>query len=496
MSLWSLIVKVKGDNSGLKTTLNESEKQVTSFGSAIGKIGGLLKGAFAVTAIVAFGKKVIESSEYLSDKFNAALAGVKGSLFQFNSALASGNFRGFIDNLIEGYKKAKDLEEKLDALADKKAFESYSSSSLKYESANLQEIVKNQELGVEERQKAARRIQEIETQIKDNTDKINNEAFELEKKAWEDKNKMVASEAISLYETIDNLSSDIKDRLSQAFEFERGLFGKAKGTEMVMSGEGARGLLKGIPEDVIQSYGKYLQMMDRGETDIITKLFSAYENYNTAKTEAQLRYNGILRITSGLLNKEISDLERVSSPSKVPVPGLGSARTAVKGTAKTALEKDNFGLAGVNDELNSQMNRMQEILSSGRDMAVSLGSQLIEGLGEALASGDLKEVGKQLLSSFAGFLSQFGKMLIAYGIAHTAFYESLIAGPVGGVRAIAAGTAALLAAGAIKGLMANTAKSGAGAGNYSANNTSMQNIKVHVVGKIKGKDIGIAMKRS
>ena len=208
MNLWSLIVKIKGDNSGLKTTLNDSERQVNTFGSTIGKIGGFIKGAFAVTAIVAFGKKVIESSEGLSDKFGAAIAGVRGALFEFNKALGSGSFKGFIDNLIEGYKRAKNLEEKLDALADKSAFVSFNVSQKRYASADLQEIVKNQELGLAERQKAARELQKIETEIKDDTDKLNEETFALEKRAWFDRNKMNADEATKLYDKIIQIGTE------------------------------------------------------------------------------------------------------------------------------------------------------------------------------------------------------------------------------------------------------------------------------------------------
>ena len=59
MSLWSLIVKVKGDNSGLKTTLNDSEKQVGKFGAALKQLGTVLAADFAVDRVVAFGKEVI-----------------------------------------------------------------------------------------------------------------------------------------------------------------------------------------------------------------------------------------------------------------------------------------------------------------------------------------------------------------------------------------------------------------------------------------------------
>ena len=177
-----------------------------------------------------------------------------------------------------------------------------------------------------------------------------------------------------------------------------------------------------------------------------------------------------------------------AAPSKAAVP-------SVQGVQITGFT-DIPSLQPVNAQLTRELTAMEQLLRSGVDMAASLGGQMAEALGEALGSGNLKDIGKQLLSSFAGFLSQFGQMLIAFGIAHSAFYKSLTAGPLGGPIAIAAGVAAMAAAGIIKGAMSKTASGGLGSvGSYQSGGGQMQNIKIQVEGKIKGKDIGIAMKR-
>lgn len=98
---------------------------------------------------------------------------------------------------------------------------------------------------------------------------------------------------------------------------------------------------------------------------------------------------------------------------------------------------------------------------------VSLG----EMIGEAMvlgkdAFGSNKD---QMLESFADFLSKLGGMMIAFGITLKAFEESLKKGD--GTVAIAAGIAAVIAAGAIKGYLkrkGDTALTGGGGGGGSS----------------------------
>ena len=167
----------------------------------------------------------------------------------------------------------------------------------------------------------------------------------------------------------------------------------------------------------------------------------------------------------------------------------------LRGAPKTILsQEDKEAMASMNDELNAEMSEMEYILTSGRDMAVDLGSQIIEGLGEAMAGGNVKDIGKGLLLSLANFLSQFGKLLITMGLGMEAFIKSLAT--MNPVIAVAAGAAMLLAAGAIRGLVSGGGRQVAsgGGGGYSGG-LQAQNLRVEVYGKISGKDLVIASKR-
>jgi hypothetical protein len=172
-------------------------------------------------------------------------------------------------------------------------------------------------------------------------------------------------------------------------------------------------------------------------------------------------------------------------------PTGGNATTAASMAAEVQKFNDETAAMIKMDDLQL---RLQEALSSMRDMAIDYGAQIAEALGEALGGGDTKELGKGLLLSLANFLSQFGKMLIVAGLGIQAFADAMATGNA--PLAIAAGVAMLVAAGAIKGMMSKAGSSGVtGSGGGSQASMQPQTIKVIVEGKISGKDINIASRR-
>ena len=60
MSLKSLIVRIRGDNKNLKSSMKDSEKSVGKFGQTVKKLGGLIAGAFAIRAIANFAKEIFK----------------------------------------------------------------------------------------------------------------------------------------------------------------------------------------------------------------------------------------------------------------------------------------------------------------------------------------------------------------------------------------------------------------------------------------------------
>jgi hypothetical protein len=144
------------------------------------------------------------------------------------------------------------------------------------------------------------------------------------------------------------------------------------------------------------------------------------------------------------------------------------------------------------DDLEFQLNKLPSLQQRVADFAFAVDDIIRNNLsnafanlgftiGETLANGGnvLKAVGASVLTSFADFLGQFGKQLIAYGIATTAFGKASLglsnpvtAIPAGGV-AIAAGIALTAIAGFIgtigqRGLSGSGGVGGGGVGGGSA----------------------------
>jgi len=160
------------------------------------------------------------------------------------------------------------------------------------------------------------------------------------------------------------------------------------------------------------------------------------------------------------------------------------------------------GIQEFNTELTREITKMEELLTSARDMAAELGFQMVEALGEALGGGEVKELGKGLLMSLANFLSQFGRLLLVMGLGMEAFVKSLES--LNPWVAIAAGTAMLVAAGAIRGLLSSGGKSvstgtasapSSSYGSSYAAQGSMKTMTIKIEGELHGRDIYWSGKR-
>lgn len=296
----------------IKAILNEHQENVRATGGAwetvkkffAGAQGVIMSGVAAILGAYQSIKGVVASTEGVSDKFNNILAAGKEVFWELQNSIATLDFSNLLTNLREAWERGKKLNEELDRLADERAYSDYLISSLSRESRELQEIIKNVNLEISVRSDAAERRREIEEKIYNRSIVLARRVFDIEKDSWSGRNKIAAEEAIKLYEIIDGLSTDMEKRLEQAFSYQTGLFGKKQGVEMIRSGEAMRGALKGIPEDVIQSYADYFNLLEQGEEDVLPKLFNAFKNFENATEEAQIRLNSAVKESSTIFKKE------------------------------------------------------------------------------------------------------------------------------------------------------------------------------------------------
>lgn len=135
-------------------------------------------------------------------------------------------------------------------------------------------------------------------------------------------------------------------------------------------------------------------------------------------------------------------------------------------------------MEGVYTSMESVGNRihetMQAIAEGVKTLVVDVIGDAAMSLGQSLATGEnaFKGFGDRILSAVADFTGQYGKMLIAAGIASEAFQKALLVNPI---VAIAAGAALVAISGAIKGHLSKAGSIGTGgAGGYTPSYSGSQ----------------------
>lgn len=107
-------------------------KAVSGFSQALGiNIGGIAKFGGVVGIAVAAGKEfknILESSQTTSDALAGAIAGCKGAVESFRTAIASRDFTLLNDGLWSAYKAAKAVQDALDQLANTQIAYDYKSA--------------------------------------------------------------------------------------------------------------------------------------------------------------------------------------------------------------------------------------------------------------------------------------------------------------------------------------------------------------------------------
>lgn len=151
------------------------------------------------------------------------------------------------------------------------------------------------------------------------------------------------------------------------------------------------------------------------------------------------------------------------------------------------------------EKLSEQMKAMLQTYVV--DVVVSIGDLI----GQALVmGGDAFKGGKEdMLKGFADFLGKFGALLIAFGVASSAFWESMSKpSPATSAIAITAGIAAVVAAGAIKGYLKKQANSNnigsipSPSGGGSMGSSGYSNNEMYMYSRLDGRDLVLSNQRA
>lgn len=270
----------------------------------------------------------------------------------------------------------------------------------------------------------------IDTQLRDNQVELANAATtEAEKKELiADSNKLIAR-----YEHLNNTLSEERRRIALAIQALT--FNTKEDSEELL---------------------KIQKEQTKGQ-----KKMATYVTDINAKTGQRVIHEKM--VTEELIKQEKIKKGDISGIKSAYVPPTGGDTTKITGagagiTSQYSMAMENFALDM--EAMTLELDMMIDDFLSGSI------SQLADGIGTALGSGQWDGLMKSLLVSFGGFFKQIGSMFISYGIANSAFIAALKnpTNPASPAVLIGAGAALVAIGGAITG----AASSFAGGGSSSA----------------------------
>lgn len=295
-------------------------KAVSGFSQALGiNIGGIAKFGGVVGIAAAAGKEfknILESSQTTSDALAGAIAGCKGAVESFRTAIASRDFTLLSDGLWSAYKAAKAVQDTLDQLANTQIAYDYKSA-------------KNQT-----------KFQEGYTMYKDpeSTPQMKEEAKKKMKEAVDAQLKYASNYSSALYKTyVAQVVEKAGTFNLPANNVTPSQFEKAMDIDLGLLGDPGkmRDYYKNKYDEYLSKIGEYdKSFLDRlkdvnigSDKSLWSQLFSGDEYNNIAEIEnIKKKYKDVIAINAMLQLMKDGKLE-----------GVGQLLTAVEQAQKLAL---------------------------------------------------------------------------------------------------------------------------------------------------------------
>lgn len=283
-------------------------KAVSGFSQALGiNIGGIAKFGGVVGIAVAAGKEfknILESSQTTSDALAGAIAGCKGAVESFRTAIASRDFSLLSDGLWSAYKAAKAVQDALDQLANTQIAYDYKSA-------------KNQT-----------KFQEGYTMYKDpeSTQQMKEEAKKKMKEAVDAQFTYASNYSNALYKTyVAQVVEKAGTFNLPANNVTPSQFEKAMDIDLGLLGDPGK-----MRDYYKNKYDEYLSKIAEYETSLLEQLNGGPKYNNlTAVEDIKKKYKDVIAINAMLQLMKDGKLE-----------GVGQLLTAVEQAQKLALSME------------------------------------------------------------------------------------------------------------------------------------------------------------
>ena len=495
MALKDLIVKIRGDKSDLDQKLEGAGGSLGKFKlkalALAGAITGAVAGAFSIF------KKALESTKAGSDLLERSIATAKGALGGFFTTIGAGNFKfsDIIENMKKGARAAREYTFSMQLLQEQIASSNLNKAYLEW--AKNEAMVNAYETkNAAERRKFIEEAINLQKQItaieKEEVDK----QIEVFERAYIERMPDAAKKFEgNLHDVFLALSRQRKllDELAVNYNQKKGQFVFGSSAEWKKNYE------------TLEKLG---QQIGISNVEAVRTLAEAYLYLENVMYKTDMPLSKYVELLTKSVNVEAEGeaalklmtrmFTNLSAETKEANTELEKLKEQFVGLTKISIEPKqlDLGLRPMKQQVVATTNEWRGIIDSLNSFVASFAADFIESLGMALGGANIEELGKSLLLSFADFLAQLGRMLIAYSGALQAF-QFTSSNPAAWPVALAAGVAALVAAGAIKAAIRggmNTVAHGGGGGG-AAYNAEAGSLRVVVEGKLRGKDIYFANRR-
>ena len=148
--------------------MDDAKKDVSGFGSAMGRMAGLAKAAWAAVAaaVVKFATDAVKLTQRWGDQWNVTMSGVRGAYQSFVRDLSNGVGWGeLFQNMRDAYRSAKEVAAALDEVFERKVSFSYQEAAINKQIAELRNITSDTSQSDAKRKKAAQDIIILEQQL-------------------------------------------------------------------------------------------------------------------------------------------------------------------------------------------------------------------------------------------------------------------------------------------------------------------------------------------
>jgi hypothetical protein len=524
---------------GFDKGMDDAAKKAEGFGSSLSKIkaGAVAVWAAIGASVVAFGKKMIETTNAVGDKWASFTAQAKAGWDTFVQSLSAMNWDNFIGRFREAIGAAKELQSALDAEFEISNSIKLQKAAMADELAELEVLARDATKSYEERASAAQKYLDKVKPLYEQELALAKKLENAQLGKWIAGSGLKDSEQLrkDLRQFLIDYGKDetlagalgrmleLREQYNMALSVQASKFreGDARWTSPVI--EEYRAL-----RDIVKNYGK-----NAGYGTDIYKLAEVYEKMRgdadtaplvdamIAAGNAAAAFDRETKRMQSALNTSLAQMgastgAAVGSVAEVTRMELGPQLTAGPAISAGASTFDNTGLAGVDEWMAEHQARGDEFLAWYENMvaqtdalnmmledsivsAMHNGLQALADMMMGLEDADMKNVLAAFIAPLGDTMKQMGAMIMAEGLAMEAFKKSF----KNPYAAIAAG-AALMAIGSVvsAGLQRLTANpmgggSGAsygGAGSYGSSELANyeNTLTIEVTGKISGSDIVIS----